>query len=55
MAHDINSWHSCLLDSPHVDNLLFQTLGSIKTDQMTHCTYNAENVYNSRGMCCVTY
>jgi len=55
MVHDMNSWHSWLVDSPNVDNLLFRNFCSVKTDQMTHCTYNAKTVYKSHDMFCVTY
>jgi len=50
MAHDMNSWHSWLVPSPNVHILLFRNFCSVKTDQMTHRTDNAETVYKSRGM-----
>jgi len=55
MAHDMNSCHSWLVQSPNVDILLFRNFCSVKTDQMTHCTYNAETVHKSRGMFYVNY
>jgi hypothetical protein len=35
MAHDMNSWHSLVVDSPNVDNILFRNFCSVKTGQMT--------------------